>query len=374
MKTRVLLILMMTSLVGGVLAVNGRADRTGTVALDTAQVRRKPLEEVVLASGRLRARSDLTLFAPRAGLVSALQKEGSEVVAGEAVAVLGPGLGLAVGGSFVQSVADLNVAVAQADLGVERAQRSLVAAEHDQRRSQQLYGYGLLSRERLERADLDAEMASLALRQSRRERERLRNNAVTATIAAPWNGVVLEVTAKEGKLVGPGEPLLTLARTGSLEVVLQVPEADSARVHLGQRARLRHPAWPGKTFTAEVRRIAPRALQRLTAQGEETVVEVIGAVLEPGGLKPGFNVEGEIVVRSTHQALFVPTEAVSEEGGWVAAVRGGRLYRRRVVVGSETAEGVEIVQGLAERMVVALSPPARLEDGTRLVSRRERDR
>jgi HlyD family secretion protein len=79
-------------------------------------------------------------------------------------------------------------------------------------------------------------------------------------VRAPFAGTVGAVDVREGELVTPGQPLITLGDLSTLRVeTTDLDEIDVARVAVGQQATLTFDALPEQVFTGRVTRISPMA-------------------------------------------------------------------------------------------------------------------
>jgi HlyD family secretion protein len=112
-------------------------------------------------------------------------------------------------------------------------------------------------------------------------------------IKAPADGVVLSRAVEPGEVAMPGGALLVLGDLGHLSVTVYLPEDRYGEVHLGDIANVTVDSFPGRSFAAEVVRVAdqaeftPRNVQ--TPAGRRTMVFAVKLALsDPGGdLKPG---------------------------------------------------------------------------------------
>jgi len=120
-------------------------------------------------------------------------------------------------------------------------------------------------------------------------------------------------------------------------------------VALGQPARIRTEAYPGRTFAGEVRDIAPLG-QR---QQNVTYFEVEVLVTDPEArlLRPRMSADADIVTEVIEDALVVPETALIFEGGDVLVERvvrasSPKLERRQVEVGLVSGPRVQVLKGL----------------------------
>lgn len=76
-------------------------------------------------------------------------------------------------------------------------------------------------------------------------------------------------------------------------------------------------------------------------------------------LRPGLLADAEVIVEAIPDTLYIPYQAVFEEGAQtiVYVQEGGRLQARRVALGRRSESQVAVLDGLAEGELVSLAPP-----------------
>ena len=125
-------------------------------------------------------------------------------------------------------------------------------------------------------------------------------------IVAPLSGYLAERPTAVGEWVTTSSKIATIVQTDRLKLLLQVSEADAARVRLGMSAVLKVDAYPDREFAGQVAAIIPS----LDAASRSLVV-VVGVVNADGALKPGMFVTGRMLEPSLGRTgVVVPREAV----------------------------------------------------------------
>lgn len=112
------------------------------------------------------------------------------------------------------------------------------------------------------RADRASAMVSLAkLEEARVQLARVEGQLVRAQVVAPFDGMVIQgdLAASVGAPVRQGDALMTLSAGDGFRIVVEVDEADIARIQPGQPGVLALSAMPWDTLRLRVRRIAPLA-------------------------------------------------------------------------------------------------------------------
>ena len=120
-------------------------------------------------------------------------------------------------------------------------------------------------------------------------------------IAAPVEATVIARLVQPGELVAPGRPVATLVDLNELHVRAFVAERDIGRVRLGDAAKVRLDAFPGRDFAARVVEVAQRAeFTPKEAHVKDERVKLVFAVKvrldNPDGLaKPGMPADVHIL-------------------------------------------------------------------------------
>ena len=192
--------------------------------------------------------------------------------------------------------------------------------------------------------------AAQALVRSRQQAGRAAEAAVRAEkdlqaylkITAPFDGVVTERSVHPGALVGPGaDPvLLVIQQISHLRLVVAVPEEDVGAMAPGASIPFHVPAYPERTYTGTVARIA-HALDRQT----RTMPVELDVFNRDGTLAPGMYPSVKWPVRREHPALFVPKTSVvtTTERTFVIRSQNGH------------AEWLDVKKGAAEGDLVEVS-------------------
>jgi HlyD family secretion protein len=148
-----------------------------------------------------------------------------------------------------------------------------------------------------------------------------------------------------------GTRVLTIAEDRTLHLKGLVDENDIAWVGVGQPARIRTEAYPGRSFAGEVRKIKPLG-QR---QQNVTYFEVEVLVTDPdmAKLRPRMSADADIVTEVVEAALVVPETALLYDGDRVYVERrapgdDGAFAQATIAVGVLEAGRAQVLDGLAE--------------------------
>jgi membrane fusion protein (multidrug efflux system) len=169
-----------------------------------------------------------------------------------------------------------------------------------------------------------------------------------------------------GDYVTRGAKVASVMRVDSLRIELTVPEQYVSAVEVGRAVAFEVDAYPGETFTGQVRFVAPS----LNADTRALTVEAIVSNAD-GRLKPGFFATARIEQAKDSPGILVPARAVRTVAGTarVFVVTGDRLEERIVMTGQVVGDTVEIADGLSAGEKVVASGVDQLADGVRVTVR-----
>src|SRR5205823_2205818 len=124
------------------------------------------------------------------------------------------------------------------------------------------------------------------------------------TIRAPIDGTILTRSAEAGRVIQPGQTILTMVDLRKLYLRGFVPEGVVGKVKVGQQAQVYLDSNPKQAIPAEVIRIDPEAMftPENTYFKEDRVKQVLGLKLGLRGAygyaKPGMPADGRIQLQS----------------------------------------------------------------------------
>jgi HlyD family secretion protein len=179
-------------------------------------------------------------------------------------------------------------------------------------------------------------------------------------IRAPFAGVIAEQDVEVGEWITPSPPLLTappvvdLIDLASVYVSAPMDEVDSAKIRVGQAAKLTVDSHPGEEFEGRVVRIAPYVLD-IEAQNRtvEIEVELVDSAVA-GRFLPGTSADVEVVLEVRSDVLRIPTAALLE-GNRVLVPSNGTLEERTVEIGLKNWAYAEVRAGLEAGQDVVIS-------------------
>lgn len=188
-------------------------------------------------------------------------------------------------------------------------------------------------------------------------------------VTAPFAGVVTKRFANTGSMIQAGTasqtqamPVVRLSQNSLLRLILPAPESVVPSIHLGQQVDVKVPTLK-RTFVGKVARFADTL--QLSTRTMDTEVDVPNPNLT---LIPGMYAEVDLTLDHRPGALAIPVSAV--DAGAVSAVMvvtpEQTIEVRKITVGLQTANLVEVVSGLKEGDLVVIGNRASLEAGQKV--------
>lgn len=306
----------------------------------TARVERARIERIVVATGTIEPDNEVEVRSRISGIVERIHVE-----AGDRVERGRPLL------EIERELLAAQTAEARARLAGSKAEQTRAASEL--RRAVKLKDGGTMSASQEEDAITRQQSAAAAVARDQAILDTLEIQLGYATVLSPMDGTVLDVDAEIGSAVASvvsvtgGTKLLTIADDRKLHVEGLVDENDVAWVAVGQPARVRTEAFPGRTFAGEVRKIKPLGERQQNVTYFK--VEVLITDPDAGLLRPRMSADADIVTEIVEDAVFVPETALRYRGAEVQVDvwNGGEAAEpRKVQLGIVDGARVQILAGV----------------------------
>lgn len=205
-------------------------------------------------------------------------------------------------------------------------------------------------------------LAEIQLKQAENDVRQAELDLRDTALRAPFDGQIVEHTAHKGEFVAGGQKVVLFIPSAARTFVeIQIVEANSGRLAVGQKASVISPAFPGRIFPAAIERIAPI----VDAQRGTFTVRLMMDGLIPG-LLPESSASVQIAAGEARGVLLLEQRFVVRDGPRAFAyVAEGSRARKRPIVVRELGNGfLGIDSGL--KAGDAVLPPAGLKDGSKI--------
>jgi RND family efflux transporter MFP subunit len=324
------------------------ATAPASLAVTMAHAERRPIQRTVVASGPVAAWEEMQLGVEISGMrVTALNVDvGQHVQKGDVL--------LEIDHRTLDS--DLH----QMQAALQEAQAGVTLARANLGRGQMMAKDQLISASALDELRAAEEQAAARANTASAQRDGAQLRRDFASLRAPDDGLISKRMVQPGQVVTSGTELLRLIRQGKLEWRPELPEADLAKVVVGQTVIL-HDA-TGAEVTGRVRAVSPG----VDTQTRTGVIHV--DLPAPGALKAGTFVEGRIVTGSS-SALMIPAACLVMRDGYAYVFTvddKGIVSRIRVRIGVGDGDRVEVIEGLHDGQAVVATGAGFLGDGDRV--------
>ena len=239
---------------------------------------------------------------------------------------------------------------------IEQTKTALAKAEADKR---------LIEEKRraiLERSKPEAERATLRIEEARNSIQSLEDKLKSARVTAPAGGTAYSLPARAGTYAHTGDLLAELADLTRIRIRVFVDEPELGSLKQGQAVEITWEALSDRTWKGLVDQLP----KTIVARGTRNVGEVLCSVdNKTGELLPNTNVNVRIRTAQRENTLTISRAAVRGDGNarYVFVVEQDRLRKRDVKVGISNATDYEILSGITENDIVALSGAAEFQEG-----------
>lgn len=337
--------------------------------IDTVRVISRRLDMTVNLPGELQPYEEVRVFPRVSGFVQWIGVDrGSKVKKGQLLATL-------TAPEIVAQKAAAQSAVLSADNQRVAAEAKLAADEATWQRLKAASATpGAISEDELETAEKAAQADRARAVALRNTAEAARANLHAAQemagylrIYAPFDGIVTRRNVHPGALVGPEtgssteHSMMRIEEVAHLRLVVAVPEADVAGIEPGAKVSFTVPAFPSRTFTGTIARVADSI--DVSTRTMPVEADVWNPSLE---LSSGMFPQVAWPVHRPTPSFFVPQSAVarSAEQAYLLRVRNGKLEQVNVTTGASVGNATEVFGDLQAGDEVALHPTDDMHPGT----------
>lgn len=391
-----------------------RPQGTPGTPVNVVQAKTGTLIKTVNGTGTAKAEVSRTLSFSGTGLVASVDvRVGDPVQAGEVLARLdSASLGRdleAARASQRSAEADLSRAeatahdsqldlarqVQSAQAALEASQSALRTAERTLTQQQQLFAVGAASQEALNTAQTTRDdaarkvqtalsdlnyarskgnqsgqaamtQARAALDSARVRVQNLEKNVQDTVLRAPTNGVVSAVNITAGNPAPAAQSAVEITNPARLYLEVPFDETRAAGLRVGQPASIQFDALPSRTVSGTVDRVEPVA--RSSGQVASVLVRI--RLPDVRDVKPGFTGAATVTTRRVTDAVTVPLETTTEDGGktqvWTVSAEPGKQTGKASPVTISILErnaALAAVQGVKAGDLVITPSPSDLKSG-----------
>jgi membrane fusion protein (multidrug efflux system) len=267
-------------------------------------------------------------------------------------------------------------ALEAAKAGQAQAQVTMVRAEREQIRALKLKESGLATQQSIDDASTEADAAKARIasakaqiRVAEEDLRQARARLSKGLVSSPIDGVVAMREVNVGDLASDaaaGKPIFRIVDNRLLNLTVNVPSVDSARVKVGQALKFTVDSQPDRTFTGRVMFVNPEL--SCADRSLKVIAEVRNV---PELLKGGLFAKGKILTGERKGVLLIPRSAISgldlaSGKGIINTVSAGMAKRSEIRTGAASGEMMEIVSGLKAGEQYVIRGGFNLRDGDKV--------
>ena len=391
-------------------------DREEVILVEVVPVRQGNISKEIRFTGSIEGNTEVKVFPKITAKIEAMKVElGDRVKRDDLIALLESeelSAQVAQAEAALQSIrakwAQMEVGarseeIAQAEDLVSKAKAKLIDAENNYKRLKALFSQRVIAKRELESAELTYSVAEADLNSAQKQLDMLVEGATKedrlalkaqvrqaeatldlarirlsyTRITAPIGGTISQRFFDPGNLAVPTQPIVTIVQMDPVKVIVCFPEHQIRFMVPGTKSKLMVASYPDQVFHGTIDKVTPTLDPTTRMFSAE-----IKVMNEKYLLRPGMFTTVTLSVDPRLNILLVPKEAVlyteeyqenpdSRQGGvrkvnYLFVVKDNRAYRRKVSLGHESGQVVEVSEGVEEGDQVVVRGLHQLNDGDRI--------
>jgi len=262
------------------------------------KIDRGDLESVVSSTGTLGAVTTVQVGTQVSGRIAKIYTDfNKHVKKGDLLAML--------------DTSSLLMAVSEAESSYDRSKAQLKQSKQDLDRMQYLFNENIKTKNDLEQAQVNFELAQATMRSSQSSLERTRINLSYASIFAPIDGIVIARNIDVGQTVAASfsSPTLFLIAgdLSKMQILANVDESDIGQIKENQEVRFTVQAQASRKFSGLVSQIR---LEPTTVNNVVNYTVVINVANDEGLLLPGMTATIDFLIGQSKNVLRVANAAL----------------------------------------------------------------
>lgn len=245
---------------------------------------------------------------------------------------------------------DLALAQAQAKAGMDAAEGNRDLAKAELKRYQELRAKNFVAASVLDSRETTFKAAQASYEQAVAAYKNQVNQSQYTSLIADADGVVTSVDAEVGQVIAAGTPVVRVAQTKDVDVVVGIPEDKVNSIRQMNQIKVRLWANPSVSIDASLRELSP-----IADSVTRTFTAKLALPASTKDLKLGMTATASFSMKDSPTAITLPLTALYQEKNvtsvWV--VENGVVHLVPVSLAGSTEQTVLVASGLkAGQMVV----------------------
>ena len=333
----VVLIIIMLFVLGHKKENSGRREVLSDVPVTVDTVKNQSLTNLVSLVGLIDPDNDVEIISEAKGMITRLNfRIGDQVNKG----------------TVLVEVDDI---VIKSDLA--RQEINYFKAKRDFDRNKTLYEQNSISASQLDISRLDMQAAENDLTRAKKALDDTR-------VKAPINGTINSKKVNEGSYIQQNSSIGNIVNISTLKVKVSISEKDAFVLHPGDTVEVTTDVYPGHRFLGYVDNIASKADEAHTYPVEIHLPN-----------NPAFPLKGGMFGRinftsiTSRNAIAISRDALigSVKNAQVFVIKGNIASLRKITIGRESGQLLEVLNGLEEGELVVTSGQNNLSDNLKVV-------
>ncbi len=250
-------------------------------------------------------------------------------------------------GDFLVEIDDetRQIALTQKKALLKKAEATRKKALKDAQKGGSLFKQGVISDSESDDIKLDKQIADADLDLARADVMKAEKELRDTKIMAPFDGKVALEEVEIGKMVTPGQNLLTLVDLTRVKILVTISELDIAKISVGSEVEVVIDSFPERHFSGRVETVGLKADDATRTFPVEIVV-----LNEEENLLSGMVARVTITSKEPKEVIIIPKRVVRTEKGTMVAyvMNQGKVEQRRLYLGKEIGEQVIVEKGLVK--------------------------
>ncbi len=247
------------------------------------------------------------------------------------------------------------------ELQVDNAKANLKNIEVNYNRALELFKIGGGTKQQVDQMEIQLVNAKNALASAERTLRNVRENTI---LTSPISGVVTARNYDPGDMTG-SLPILTIARTQPVKIVINISESELSKVKRGMPAIVTFDTYGDEIFNGTVTLVAPTVDQASRTFGAEITLPN-----SDNRILPGMFGRVELSL-GTARRVVVPDKAVVKQPGsgnhYVYVYNpDGTVSYNKVELGQRLGDSYELISGVEPGSTVVVSGQTRLANGIKV--------
>ncbi len=256
-----------------------------------------------------------------------------------------------------------NASLVDAQLSAAKSQFDL--ASDNYQRYKTLYEEGAIAEAAYDSAKTSYDVAREAYNQAKAQYNVTANQLSYTNLYADTTGVVTNVAAEVGQVVGAGQAVVTVVSDGEKEVEIDVPENRLEQLKSAKTINVEFWALPDLVLPGTLREVSP-----IADEVTRTYKARVSLSNPPDGLELGMTASVTLINNTnSDSAIFIPLSAIYQTGDtpnvWVVDDKGV-LRLTKVKVGEFKDDKIQVITGLKDGDIIVKAGVHKLSEGLKV--------